>query len=483
MALSVLSAEQFTHAQRATTLKLFRNCPHLPGNEVIDLNVRGVELGYAGCDTPQKLWGSLSQTNAAGHGDTYGRIISIRSLSQENVLTIASCLRGHFNIQELFEDFLARSPSQFKIPYSIRSVRESYPVWCWTIKLYGLGSSKAPMFPLTPQKDYGRFPARSDIVLYRSSTIIALSFDQNQDDHDGGPWRVLVLATGKYYRKRTKISLRASGTYSGYESFLLILFNELTDSRRKMRVVYEQIMEMTKPKESILFDEAIRDDLLFEDSTFSLSKNYFWALKTIEILNGSIESLLERWQAYKQFPLLRHDSESQGAAEADDFMSSLPEELHQAVHLIEEEMEKFREMIKLNERRRNEIRTQLQERIISEGSKDGSHTRPISTAFLPIMLVTSIFSMSVLPNSADLDTLAITMPAVCVPVYICALILTGDLDVTKIKCFMPSASRYLDWMKSMSDVKIAEISYTCVSPIITDIWPVSQSSWHPTLDG
>ncbi|XHG05641.1 hypothetical protein AWENTII_008857 [Aspergillus wentii] len=313
------------------------------------------------------------------------------------------------------------------------------------------------MFPLTPRQDYGRFPVSSDIVIYRSSTVVALSFDQHQRDRDGGPWRVLVLAVGKYYRKRTKISLRASGTNSACEAFLLMFLNGLTDSRRKMRAIYEQIMETTKPKESILFDEAIQDDLLFEDSTFSLSKIYFWALKTIEILNGSIEALLEKWEAYKQFPLLQHDSGSEGAAEADNFMSSLPEELRQVVHLIEEEMEKFREMIRLNERRRNEIRMQLQEVFSASSAREartaviqGRYVRTltsISTAFLPIMLVISIFSMSVLPSSADLNTLATAMPAVCVPVYICALVLTGDLDITKIKCVMTSALRYFDWMK------------------------------------
>lgn len=33
---------------------------------------------------------------------------SIRSMTPEDVLTIAYCLEGHFNIRDIFEDFLAK---------------------------------------------------------------------------------------------------------------------------------------------------------------------------------------------------------------------------------------------------------------------------------------------------------------------------------------------------------------------------------------
>lgn len=107
------------------------------------------------------------------------------------------------------------------------------------------------MFPLTLGEDYGKFPARDDLVICRSNTIVALAFDRHLTsgtDDSGGSWRVLVLANGRYFDKRTELSLVFSGRFAGYEVFLKIFLDELTDSRRKMRHVYDQIMDLTKPK-------------------------------------------------------------------------------------------------------------------------------------------------------------------------------------------------------------------------------------------
>jgi hypothetical protein len=57
--------------------------------------------------------------------------------------------------------------------------------------------------------------------------------------------------------------------------------------------------------------------------------------------------------------------------------------------------------------------------------------------------------MSVMPSSANLQTLAITLVAVCIPVYICALILTGDLPVAVIVRFSQAPLQYLEWVKGM----------------------------------
>jgi hypothetical protein len=107
------------------------------------------------------------------------------------------------------------------------------------------------MFPLTLGEDYGKFPASDGLVICRSNTIVALALDRhngNGSDDMGSPWRVLVLANGRYFEKRTELFLVFSGQFAGYEAFLKIFLDELTDSRRKMRHLYDQIMDLTKPK-------------------------------------------------------------------------------------------------------------------------------------------------------------------------------------------------------------------------------------------
>jgi hypothetical protein len=107
------------------------------------------------------------------------------------------------------------------------------------------------MFPLTLGEDYGKFLASDDHVICRSNTIVALAFDRHnrsEGDDSGGLWRVLVLANGRYFERRTESFLVFSGHLAGYEAFWKTFLDELADSRRKMRHVYDQIMNLTKPK-------------------------------------------------------------------------------------------------------------------------------------------------------------------------------------------------------------------------------------------
>lgn len=92
-----------------------------------------------------------------------------------------------------------------------------------------------------------------------------------------------------------------------------------------------------------------------------LSKNYFWALKAIEISNGSLEALVKKWEEYRDIPVpLATDVENLDN-NLPKLMASLPIPLNGIVSDIEVEMQKLRDMIKLNDKRRQEIRMQLQE--------------------------------------------------------------------------------------------------------------------------
>lgn len=73
---------------------------------------------------------------------------------------------------------------------------------------------------------------------------------------------------------------------------------------------------------------------------------------------------MERWEAYKDIPVqLDNEAENQDT-EPENLMSSLPEPLVETISDIEVEMDKLREMISSNDKRRQEIRMQLQEVLI-----------------------------------------------------------------------------------------------------------------------
>lgn len=70
-------AEGRSHEQRDLVLKFYRYFPHMarllngvgveqldniliPENEVINMDIQGMEIGYTCCNTPRKLWDALS---------------------------------------------------------------------------------------------------------------------------------------------------------------------------------------------------------------------------------------------------------------------------------------------------------------------------------------------------------------------------------------------------------------------------------------
>jgi hypothetical protein len=70
-------AEGRSREQRDSVLKFYRYFPHMarllngvgvepldnlliPENEVINMDIQGMEIGYTSCNTPRKLWDALS---------------------------------------------------------------------------------------------------------------------------------------------------------------------------------------------------------------------------------------------------------------------------------------------------------------------------------------------------------------------------------------------------------------------------------------
>lgn len=70
---------------------------------------------------------------------------------------------------------------------------------------------------------------------------------------------------------------------------------------------------------------------------------------------------MERWEAYRDIPVQLDTEVENQDTEPHNLMSSLPEPLNETIDDIEVEMQKLREMITLNDKRRQEIRMQLQE--------------------------------------------------------------------------------------------------------------------------
>ena len=109
----------------------------------------------------------------------------------------------------------------------------------------------------------------------------------------------------------------------------------------------------------------MQKSLLFEDETYSLSQNYFWALQSLRIMNECISSMIASWTMHDKNTILSTIGESQSDTDAQLHSSSngsganlAPRSTAQSMLAdIEQQMGKLAHMIKYNNSKQEEIKS------------------------------------------------------------------------------------------------------------------------------
>ena len=109
----------------------------------------------------------------------------------------------------------------------------------------------------------------------------------------------------------------------------------------------------------------MQKSLLFEDETYSLSQNYFWALQSLRIMNECISSMIASWTMHDKNTILSTIGESQSDTDAQLHSSSngsgappTPRSTAQSILAdIDQQMGKLADMIKDNNAKQEEIKS------------------------------------------------------------------------------------------------------------------------------
>jgi hypothetical protein len=195
-----------------------------------------------------------------------------------------------------------------------------------------------------------------------------------------------------------------------------------------------------------MFKGDIRDKLLFEDSSFSNSRRYFWAFQTLGTMNQSIKAMIdayedtftkEVWEGRHKtlWPLV--DINSGRNIYWKKRMASLKID-------FESEIEALKIIMQENVDRRKEIKN-LRENLFSgtsvlESRKSVEQTEItvaqghniklltlVNMFFLPLTFVTSIFGMTNMPSDGDFWRFGIVMATVCIPFFL----LIGSMNTNR----------------------------------------------------
>lgn len=110
------------------------------------------------------------------------------------------------------------------------------------------------------------------------------------------PWLVLNIQAYPDWLGSADAHDSSKNYVNGPEAFLATVLMEFRDARKRYEEIYKQITKMITPPQDFIFDEAQRDERLFEDSNFTYTRGYFWAHQTLGSINDSIKAMID---AYK----------------------------------------------------------------------------------------------------------------------------------------------------------------------------------------
>ncbi|KAI9670852.1 MAG: hypothetical protein M1817_003737 [Caeruleum heppii] len=171
-----------------------------------------------------------------------------------------------------------------------------------------------------------------------------------------------------------------------------------------------------------------RPDLLSDDSQFSRSKTYFWALQAYKMFEEKLGETISCWADFRQTGLGKlHDGRM-----ADEDWLSTTRSIDKAIEMLTEKLEWV-------QRKSAEVRN-LRDGLIGASSLFDSRTTVrqgdnirlltyVTLLFLPLSFCTSIFGMQTILPSLPVKAFAITMPVVTLSTAILVFNLQNLLDI------------------------------------------------------
>jgi len=208
-----------------------------------------------------------------------------------------------------------------------------------------------------------------------------------------------------------------------------------------------------------MFNDGLRDKLLFEDKDFTYSRRYFWAFQTLGTMNQSIKAMVDAYEdtftdavwegRHSTLWPVSQDNSSRNAYWIKR-MSSLKKD-------FEHEVRHLKGLIDENENLRKEIRD-LRDNLFSgtsvlESRKSVEQTEItvqqgqniklltlVNIFFLPLTFVTSVFGMTNMNPEAGFWKFGVTMATVCVPFFL----LIGSMNTSRgMKFWTEQAHKFL----------------------------------------
>ena len=259
------------------------------------------------------------------------------------------------------------------------------------------------------------------------------------------PWHVLSMQA--YPDWKTSVHNHDSTKHyvNGPEAFLMTLRAEFKDAQKRLMEVYNQISELVRPPAHFMFNQSVRDRLLFEDDDFTYIRRYFWAHQSLGIMNEDIHEMItayrstfreDVWNGSEKIIWPGDETQSSRFSHWRKRMAGLRKD-------IEHEIRGLEQIDQLNDNKMKEIkglrdslfsgtsvlesrRSVQQQAITVQQGHNIKLLTLVTIFFLPLTFVTSVFGMTNMDPKQNFHAFGIVITIICVPTYT----LIGSLNTT-----------------------------------------------------
>ena len=305
--------------------------------------------------------------------------------------------------------------------------------------------------------------SESHVPVSRCCSIIALSFEAkpvSKIRHKGrrnplgrregelydpfSPWHVLSIQAYPDWRSSVDSHDSTKHYVNGPEAFLMTLRAEFKDAQKRLMDVYNRISDLVTTPPDFMFQQSLRDKLLFEDDEFTYSRRYFWAYQSLAIMNEDIKEMII---AYKSTFTESVWNGTNRIIWPGDENSARHVHWRKRMALIRKDIEKelkgLEEIDRLNDEKMKEIkglrdnlfsgtsvlesrRSVQQQAITVEQGRNIKILTLVTIFFLPLTFVTSVFGMTNMDPNDNFIRFGVVTLAICLPTYM----LIGSLNTT-----------------------------------------------------